>query len=639
MSGIVGIVHFDGAPVDRHLLARMTNFMALRGPDAQEIWVDGNAGFGHALLKTTDEAEHERQPFTLDGRTWIVADARVDARRELIPELQAKGHENLTPDATDVELILRAYLVWGEDCLEHLLGDFAFAIWDGPRQKLFCARDHLGVRPFFYAHMGEKLIFSSSLDCIRQHPAVSDRLNDLAIADFLLFDLNQDLATTSFADIQRIPPAHVATWSTGGTQLRRYWTLPIDEPLYFRRDDDYVDRFRELLDQAVDDRLRTQKIAVFMSGGLDSPTLAATASRILRGRSADSEVRAFTTVIDGFDRNERYYAGLVAEHLGIPIHFRDLTGKTFDAAWVEANVRTAEPLANPLNLISDRKEYQAMAGFSRVWFYGEGPDNALRPEWRPYLAYLIQQRHFVRLAKTTSHLIVGSRRVPFLRRLLRPLKAKWSGQSEQSSFPEWLNQDLASRLQLRERWENMQRSSSVPYAHPLRPQAYRSFEQPLWEYLFNQCDAEAMGVAAEIRHPFADLRVLRYMLAVPAIPWGRDKYLLRRAMRRVLPDSVLRRRKSPLSGDPQWEVALRLGFSPLLPEARMGKYVDPSRVLDHANHDMMTFWVDLRPRTLNFWLQNERIKAEDFETRRPGNEYRAEPEREWNGQQALKAVS
>ena len=90
MSGIVGIVHFDGAPVERHLLGRMTGFMAFRGPDAQEIWIDGNAGFGHALLKTTDESEHERQPFTLDGRIWIVADARVDARRESDPKTQSQ---------------------------------------------------------------------------------------------------------------------------------------------------------------------------------------------------------------------------------------------------------------------------------------------------------------------------------------------------------------------------------------------------------------------------------------------------------------------------------------------------------------------------------------------------------------------
>ena len=185
------------------------------------------------LLKTTDESEHERQPFT-PRRPDLDRRRRPRGRPPRpVPKLKAHGHEDLSPDATDVELILRAYPTWGENCVEHLLGDFAFAIWDAPQQRLFCARDHLGVKPFFFYStraLGQKLIFSSSLDCIRQHPAVSDRLNDLAIADFLLFDLNQDLATTSFADIQRLPPAHAAIWSAAGTQLRRYWTLPIDEP-------------------------------------------------------------------------------------------------------------------------------------------------------------------------------------------------------------------------------------------------------------------------------------------------------------------------------------------------------------------------------------------------------------------------
>ena len=126
----------------------MTAFLAFRGPDAQEIWVDSNVGFGCALLKTTDESERERQPFTLDGRVWIVADARVDARHELAQELKAHRHQNLSPDATGVEMILRAYQTWGENCVGHLLGDFAFAIWDRPKQRLFCARDHLGVKPF-----------------------------------------------------------------------------------------------------------------------------------------------------------------------------------------------------------------------------------------------------------------------------------------------------------------------------------------------------------------------------------------------------------------------------------------------------------------------------------------------------------
>jgi asparagine synthase (glutamine-hydrolysing) len=639
MSGIVGIVHFDGSPVDRHLLGRMTGFMAFRGPDAQELWIDRNVGFGHTLLRTTDESQPERQPFTLDSQVWVVADARVDARHELIPQLQANGHEHLSADATDVELILRAYQVWGEDCVEHLLGDFTFAIWDGPRQRLFCARDHLGVKPFFYAHLGGKLIFSNALDCIRQHPAVSDRLNDLAIADFLLFDLNQDPVTTSFADIQRIPPAHGAEWSAAGMKMRRYWTLPIDEPVFFRRADDYADRFRELLDRAVDDRLRTKKIGIFMSGGLDSPAMAATACKILRGRSADPEVHAFTTAIDGFDGNERHFARLVAEHLQIPIHLRDLTESVLDPDWAEADVHTSEPLANPLNLVSDRQEYRTMASYSRVWFYGEGPDNALRPEWRPYLDHLLRWRHFGRLAKTAGELVIRSRRIPFLRRLIRPLKSWWSGQSEQSPFPDWLNRDLASGLHLRERWEEIQRFCSVPCPHPLRPQAYRSFEHPLWEYLFSQCDAEAIGAAAEIRHPFADLRMLRYMLAVPAIPWARDKYLIRRAMRKVLPAAVLKRPKTPLTGDPQWEAALRLGLPRLLPQAGLARYVDPTRVPDQADQDMITFWADLRPRTLNYWLGNLQSQTPELENLDPQSEPCSAIHRGQKSERILKAAS
>ena len=637
MSGIVGIVHFDGSPVDRHLLGEMTASIAFRGPDAQEIWIEGHVGLGHTLLKTTDESEHERQPFTLDGQVWIVADARVDARRELVPQLQAHGHAGLAPGATDIELILRAYQTWGENCVEHLLGDFAFAIWDGSKQRLFCARDHLGVKPLFYAHLGQKLIFSNTLDCIRQHPAVSDRLNDLAIADFMLFDLNHDLATTSFADIQRVPPAHSKKWSAGGAQLCRYWTLPIDQPLYFSKTDDYVDRFRELLDHAVADRLRTSKVGVMMSGGVDSPTLAATACRMLRARSAECEVRAFTIVIDGFDRNERYYAGLVAERLGIPIQFRDLSGKMFDPTWAEAGIHTAEPTANPLNLVSDRQQYQAMAGYSRVWFYGEGPDNALRPEWQPYLAYLIGRRHFGRLAKTVWELVVQSRRVPFLGRLVRPLQARWRRQTERSLFPKWLNQDFASRLHLRARWEDTEQSAPQ-CPHPMRPEAYRSFESPLWEHLFSQYDAEAMGAAAEFRHPFVDLRLLRYMLAVPPIPWAREKYLLRRAMRGVLPAPVVRRRKSPLAGDPQWQGARLLGLPPLLPAAGMEQYVDFVRVPDRADQDTMTFWADLRPRTLNYWLRNMQIKSGDVEDA-PLQKFSAKRDGGRSGKEILKAAS
>jgi len=603
VSGIVGIVHLDGAPVDRGLLSRMTDFMTFRGPDAQKIWVSGNVGFGHTLLKTTFESEHEHQPFTLDGEVWIVADARVDAQAELIAKLIAHG-EHLEQGVTDVELLVRGYRVWGEDCVDHLLGDFAFAIWDGPKRRLFCARDQMGVKPFFYAHLGQTLIFSNTLDCIRQYPAVSDKLNDLAIADFLLFDLNQDPKTTSFADIQRIPPAHHATWCADGPRMSRYWTLAIDEPVYFKHAKDYTDRFTELFDQAVSDRLRTNNIGIFMSGGLDSPALAATACKILRSRSSDCAVQAFTTVIDGLDGNERYFAALVAEHLGIPIHIRDLRERMIDPDWDQTSIHTPEAVCSPMNLLADRAELLSAANHARVWFHGEGPDNSLKYEWRWYLAYLTHERRFGQLFCDVARHIVRHRRIPLIASIPRMLKDRRDRDWWRPSFPGWLEPDLVSRLQLHARWEDHEQSTWARPSHPLRPKAYASFNRIGWESHFRDFDAEALSVPIEVRHPYVDLRLLRYMLAVPVIPWCRVKFLLRRAMRGSLPTPVLRRPKSPLTSDPPWQGVRRYGLTPLTPTPALQDYVESNNVPNDAARHMVAFRTNFRPWALNYWLRN-----------------------------------
>src|SRR6185503_14013963 len=123
---------------------------------------------------------------------WLVADARIDGER----------------DRSDAETILQSYEKWGHDCVEHLIGDFAFAIWDKRLRRLFCARDHFGVKPFFYARAGNSFIFSNTLNVLRLDRRVSDELNETAIDDYLKSGLNQDLSTTAFRDIQRLPPAH-----------------------------------------------------------------------------------------------------------------------------------------------------------------------------------------------------------------------------------------------------------------------------------------------------------------------------------------------------------------------------------------------------------------------------------------------
>ena len=202
---------------------------------------------------------------------------------------------------------------------------------------------------------------------MRIHPAVTDTLNDLAIADFLLFDMNQDAATTSFTHILQIPAAHRATWSATRTISSRYWTLPIEEPIYFKRSDEYVEQFKESLNRAVGDRLRTARVSIFMSGGIDSPLLAAAALDLL---SNSDSVHAFTCVFEKLiPDSERHYAGLVASQLGIPIQFFVIDDQ---AAWATPRERiTPEPhsnLASPRMLF---RYYAAANAFSRVAFYGK----------------------------------------------------------------------------------------------------------------------------------------------------------------------------------------------------------------------------------------------------------------------------
>lgn len=231
MSGICGIINFDGKPVEKNQLHQMILVLEYLGCESKNIWINGNVGFGHTLTFSTDSSINEQQPCTLDGKVYITADARIDAREELRRRLRDKGCR-VRADATDVELILHAYSVWGEDCLQHLLGDFVWAIWDGNQSKLICARDHFGIRTLYYAYIGNTLVFSNSLGCVQSYPDVSKKLNSQAIGDWLLFgDYTWlDKGITTFADIQKVPPAHMLIGSRDGIVVQRYWDMPLETP-------------------------------------------------------------------------------------------------------------------------------------------------------------------------------------------------------------------------------------------------------------------------------------------------------------------------------------------------------------------------------------------------------------------------
>jgi asparagine synthase (glutamine-hydrolysing) len=499
MSGIVGIVNLDGAPVDRDLLARTT----------RDVWIDGNVGFGG-----TD--------------TWIAADARIDGCTDR--------------DLTDVERIVRAYETWGEDCVEHLIGDFAFAIWDKRTRRLFCARDHFGVKPFFYARASNSFIFSNRLNVLRLDPRVSDELNETAVNDYLEQGLNQDLSTTIFRDIQRLPGGHTLTVANGSVTTRRYWTLGIKNEVRFRDPQSYVERFNELLAAATNDRVRSNRVSISMSGGLDSTSIAVIARDLLRDGSA---VQAVTVVYDELipDR-ERRYSTLAASGIGIPIRHV----KADNYSLFEGEIDQPEPFLISPFAGQFKESLRVMAGHSPVALTGYDGDALMNEPRRSLVA-----------------------------RVVRPF------------------------------WEKIKTAdlkSGFVFSRP-RDATFRALQSKVWAPLFEGYDPGSTRLPLEVRHPFIDVRLVEYLLAIPARPWCTNKHILRRAMKHRLPDAILSRPKTPLAGDPALQLMRRasvrwLDSFEVTPQSE--RFVSPSLRRSLAENTPDAAWARLRLFAFNHWL-------------------------------------
>ena len=600
MSGIAGIVLAPGRSVDAPLLERMAASLRFRAPDGNSTWMGGAVGFAHALLRTGDAAVAP-QPCTLDGSTWITADARIDDRADLIRQLEADAPANLST-CDDSQLILHAYHAWGERCVDHLLGDFAFAIWDGRERRLFCARDHFGVKPFFYAEVDGGIVFSNTLDCVRTHPAVSDALDELFIADFLVCGCSQQLTATAYRQVKRLAPAHCLSLAGGNPVVRRYWSLPTVDRIRYRRSADYVEHFRELLGAAVADRISDCAPAVWMSGGLDSTAIAATAQRLLTERGAGAPLRAYTVIYESlFADNERRYAETASRALGIATQYLPADQSLPFAGWDDSEIQNPEPVDDPYHLLRTRQLRQVAEG-NRVALSGDGGDEVL---WRSYVVDLVGAVPTKELAGDLARCLLIHRRRPALG--IRARVERWRGREQPGpQIPEWLDQDMVHRLDLEARFRDTNAKDTG--LHPLRPETSRRLSSPFVHSFLEGHDSGVTRVALEHRWPFLDVRLVSYLLSIPPVPWCVDKLLARVAMRGVLPEALLRRAKTPLPADPlraHLQTTDLSWFDSFVAAPELSRFVNrravrPASELPRAADP----WVDLRPLCLNYWLRN-----------------------------------
>jgi asparagine synthase (glutamine-hydrolysing) len=546
MSGIVGIFHRDGTPVADATLRSMTDFLAYRGPDGQDGWLAREVGFGHTLLKTFAEPICQKQPTQLES-LWITADVRLDSKTELVEKLNAKGRR--TDERTcDAQLILHAYTVWGTGCVEHLRGDFAFAIWESVSKTVFCARDHFGIKPFYYAHLGKVFIFSNTLNCLRQHAAVTNELNEEAIGDFLLFGWNYNERTTSFRDIQRLPAGHSLLVSSDGVQMKRYWDLPTQERIRYSRREDYVHNFMDLFKAAVVDRLPPDRAAILLSGGLDSGAVAAVARAYSKSRGGSPSIRSFTV---GYDHlvpdGEGFYARRSAQYLGIPNEYLALDDVELFEKWDDIEYRYPEPSADPFYAKKIRL-YSRIALHSRVALSGEGADNLMYFQMWPYVKDLRRRGEWSRLIVETFRFL-WIRPLPWLG-VARRIQRLFGRPGEGLRIPPWIAPEFAKRARLNERLRERSRVLASGDRHEVRPKAYASMLSPQWTGFFESDDPGVTRYAVEPRYPFLDLRIVQYLLAIPVFPWAYKKKLLRDSMVDRLPEKLRLRPKTPVFVDP-----------------------------------------------------------------------------------------
>ena len=545
MSGFFGILRVDGAAVDPRFLDEVAEHLRFRGPDGCQTWAKDGLGTCFAYMETGTRHQSRRQPVRLGERYTLFGEVRLDARTELISELQEK-QQPATEETSDPDLLLLAWSVWGERALAKLLGDFSFGLWDASLQSLYCVRDFAGARPFFYAWRDGVFCFSNTLNALRLAPGISNALDDLFVRDFLLTGLCGDPTRTVWRDIRRLPPGHRLVLSGGQIQVQRFQSLPMEEPLRLKDDGEYLENYRELLWRAVGDRLPEGKVSLYLSGGLDSGSVCATAVRIAGEKGNSPALKAFTfSWRPLFDDPEPEFAQLTARHLGLAHEILEENSIRPDRHPVAG---APEPSAE-LFLNRDHRFYQAISQHARVVLSGDGGDDVLAGQSWPYLKHLYKHGDWGDIIRNFGGYLGTHGRFPPLRGGFRNKVRRWFGAQEApQQLPAWLNEDFAKRslLASEERFEERPPIE----AHPLHPDAYRALHSGYWASVHESEDAGCTGVTLESRAPLLDQRILRFLLRIPPVPWCIHKELSRRAIKGGLPDKVLARPKSPLLEDP-----------------------------------------------------------------------------------------
>lgn len=606
MSGFFGILRLDGKRVEEQFLVEIAEALRFRGPDGTSIWTKEGVGGCFARMETGPVRQAGTQPVCLGDRFLLWGDMRLDGLEELLRQL-AETQCSLSADASSEEFFLQAWLKWGEGALEKVIGDFSLALWDIKERTLWCARDFIGARPLYYAYVQGVLCFSNTLDILRRVPEISDELDETFLADFFLAGRSMEPSRSVYRDIRRLPPGHLLKFSNGGIAIRRFRTLPIEEPLRLKHPQEYLISYRDLLKAAVADRLPKGATALYLSGGLDSSSLCAVAAEVAEDRGQKEKLKAFTVSWENFfDDQEPSLAKLTAEHLGVAHEVIQVQeAMPFEGA--DKLETTAPEPGEDFFFAREKRQSQRVASHANVLMVGYGGDDILTGQGWPYLVHLWRSGDWKAILRDFGGYLWSHGRIPPARAGFRgKLSRLTERENPLEGYPPWLNEEFEARVNIKRRWLEFKHRNERQ-EHPLHPRAYESLHSGYWGGVLEAEDAGWNRVRLETRAPLLDLRILRFQLRLPPVPWCVNKELVRQAMRGILPEAVVNRPKTPLLQDSLEECLKRGEWVPLLPKetpTRLERFVKWNEWCEtfHGPKGSLNL-IELRPLSLLFWLK------------------------------------
>jgi asparagine synthase (glutamine-hydrolysing) len=557
MCGICGIFFSDRSwRVQADVLGDMNGRIVHRGPDDGGFFVEENVGLAMRRLSIID-VKSGHQPLANENQdVWIVFNGEIYNHAKLRAELESRGHRYRTH--SDTETIVHLYEEYGRDCVKHLRGMFAFAIWDRRKRVLFAARDRLGIKPFYYRWDGRSFLFGSEIKTILAYPGITAEFNRSTLAEYLAFGYITG-PETMFAGVQKLMPGHTLELTEEGEpRIERYWDLTTEVDREPRSREYYVKTYRELLDDAVRSHLMSDvPLGVFLSGGLDSSAVAA-----LTKKACGDRIQTFSVGYGEEAFSELGYAREVAEHIGSEHHEVSLSREEFFASLPRLIWHEDEPIVWPSSV-----SLYFVARLARekvtVVLTGEGSDETLAGYTR-YAWTLLNSRMDGAYRSVTPEALrrlvrSGIQSGPFGASLHRKLQHTFLVR-DGNSWPSFYFDNFFSAFAASEQSELLSpetlAATGDAYAGSmhawershgdlLHRLLYTDINSYLIELLMKQ-DQMSMAASLESRVPFLDHVLVEFTARIPAqhsIAGMAGKFILKQAVEDLLPKSIVYRKK------------------------------------------------------------------------------------------------